>query len=98
MNIQEIFGDFHPFESSSFQAACELVKVGDGGVLVNQGDTSNDFFVLQKGSLKVVDRGTGEDFILARLCEGDVFGEMSFLDGSPRSATVTSEGNPRCSG
>ncbi|HOF66192.1 MAG TPA: cyclic nucleotide-binding domain-containing protein [Candidatus Fermentibacter daniensis] len=92
MNTQEMFGDFHPLESGSFQSFCELVKVGDGGVLVNQGDVSTDFFVLLRGSLKVIDRGTGEDFLLARLREGDVFGEMSFLDGSPRSATVTSEG------
>lgn len=93
MNTQEMFGDFHPLESSSFQSFCELVKIGDGATLMNQGDASTDFYVLMRGTLKVTDRRTGEDFILAQLCEGDVFGEMSFLDGSPRSATVISEGD-----
>jgi len=92
MNTQEMFGDFHPLESSSFQSFCELVKVSDGGTLVTQGEQSTDFFVLLRGALKVTDQRTGEDFVLAQLCEGDVFGEMSFLDGSPRSATVISEG------
>lgn len=92
MNPQEMFGDFHPLESSSFQSFCELVKVGDSDILVKQGETSTDFFVLLRGVLKVTDQRTGEDFFLAQLGEGDVFGEMSFLDGSPRSATVLSEG------
>jgi CRP-like cAMP-binding protein len=93
MNTQEMFGDFHPLESSSFQSFCELLQVGDGEVLVQQGETSSDFFVVLRGNLKVIDQRSGEDFFLARLCEGDVFGEMSFIDGSPRSATVVSEGD-----
>jgi CRP/FNR family transcriptional regulator/CRP/FNR family cyclic AMP-dependent transcriptional regulator len=92
MGASEIFDDFHPLESGSFHSFCDLVKVADSEILVRQGDTSTCFFVVMKGTLKVVDQRSGEDFFLARLSEGDVFGEMSFIDGSPRSATVVSEG------
>ncbi len=92
MNPKDLFDDFHPLESGSFHSFCELVKVGDGEALVRQGDESSDFFVVMRGFLKVMDQRTGEDFFLARLGEGDVFGEMSFIDGSPRSATVVAEG------
>jgi CRP/FNR family transcriptional regulator, cyclic AMP receptor protein len=91
MNKASVFRDFHPLESSNFQSFCELRIVGENEALVRQGDVTNEFYVVLKGNLRVVDQRTGEDFFLARLREGDVFGEMSFLDDSPRSATVVAE-------
>ena len=42
-----------------------------------------------KGSVKVTRLGkSGREVILALLNEGDFFGEMSFVDMMPRSATV----------
>jgi CRP-like cAMP-binding protein len=94
MDKASVFRDFHPLESTNFQSFCELRIVGENEALVKQGEVTNEFYVVLKGSLRVVDqRTTGEDFFLARLREGDVFGEMSFLDASPRSATVLAE-NP----
>jgi CRP-like cAMP-binding protein len=91
MEKTSVFRDFHPLESTNFQSFCELRIVNENEALVSQGDATNEFYVVLKGSLRVVDQRTGEDFFLARLREGDVFGEMSFLDGSPRSATVMAE-------
>jgi CRP/FNR family transcriptional regulator, cyclic AMP receptor protein len=91
MNVSEVFKDFQPLDSGNFQSFCELRRVKEGETLVAQGDMTTEFYVVLSGSLRVVDQRTGEDFFLARLCEGDVFGEMSFIDGSPRSATVIAE-------
>jgi CRP/FNR family transcriptional regulator, cyclic AMP receptor protein len=91
MDKTSVFRDFHPLESANFQAFCELRMVGAGEMLVRQGDSTNEFYVVLKGSLKVIDQRSGDDFFLASLREGDVFGEMSFIDGSPRSATIIAE-------
>jgi len=52
-----------------------------------EGDT---LFVIGKGTVKVsITSEDGREVILSILREGDFFGEMSLLDGKPRSATVT---------
>ena len=53
----------------------------------DQGDT---FFVIAKGKVKVCLSGPdGREVILTMLGPGDFFGDMSLLDGHPRSANVT---------
>ncbi len=54
-------------------------------------DERSELYIILKGSIKVskISEG-GEEMILAILKEGDFFGDMSLLDGKPRSATVTS--------
>ena len=59
---------------------------------------SDEVFVLLSGTAAVVGRpggdpGAGEK-TLATLRRGDLIGELSVLDGSPRSATVRPEGEP----
>jgi CRP/FNR family cyclic AMP-dependent transcriptional regulator len=61
-----------------------------GDVLFHQGDPGHGLHFVITGHLKVVHlRETGEELILSILGPGDVAGEMSLLDGAPRSATVT---------
>jgi CRP-like cAMP-binding protein len=65
----------------------EVIEVPAGTVLARQGDAGNDFYLIVDGSARVElspkRRG--------RLKPGDYFGEMSLLDGEPRSATVTAD-------
>jgi len=58
--------------------------------IVLQGDLSASMFVLVSGCVKVhrtSERGT--DVVLAILGPAECFGELSFIDGLPRSAVVT---------
>jgi CRP/FNR family transcriptional regulator, cyclic AMP receptor protein len=51
-----------------------------------EGDT---LFIIIKGKVKVTSiSGLGKEVILSILSDGDFFGDMSLLDGKPRSASV----------
>jgi CRP/FNR family cyclic AMP-dependent transcriptional regulator len=55
--------------------------------IVSEGKRAMDFFLILDGEASVSVRGRRSQ----KLRPGDYFGEMSVLDGGPRSATVTAE-------
>ena len=67
----------------------------DGEVIVKEGMQSRTMYVVQSGKVKIVKRDGDKEIILAVLNEGDIFGEMSLFDASPRSATVKAIGEAR---
>lgn len=67
----------------------------DGEIIVEEGMQSRTMYVVQSGKVKVVKNDRGREAILALLGEGDIFGEMSLFDTSPRSATVKAVGDAR---
>ena len=66
-------------------------KVPRNTTLVRVGDKTDALYVLVSGSAKVLNRDVeGREVILTLLGAGECFGEMSLIDGSPRSADVVS--------
>ncbi len=64
-------------------------KLSPGEVLFNEGDRGDVMYLIKEGQIKIT-KGKGPDErVLAVLKEGDFFGEMAIIDGSPRSATAT---------
>ena len=59
-----------------------------GEVIFHEGDPADALHVVAAGSVKIVLVGRGDEAIIATLHPGDFFGELSLLDGSPRSATA----------
>lgn len=57
-------------------------------ILLREGDTSNAMYWLQSGQLVVTKRRGVEEIVLGHILAGELVGEMSFLDGEPRSASV----------
>lgn len=58
-------------------------------VIFFEDDEGDALFIINRGRVKVAKfSGEGKEFILAILGTGDFFGDMSLLDGKPRSATV----------
>ena len=58
--------------------------------IVRQGDPGGDLYLVKQGHLKVMSQSReGRDVVLAVMGPGEVFGEVTLLDGAPRSATVT---------
>jgi len=61
-----------------------------GAVLFWEGDPADDVMILVSGRAKAwVSSPDGREVILNLLDAGDIIGELSAIDGAPRSATVT---------
>jgi CRP-like cAMP-binding protein len=57
--------------------------------ILHQEQTGDNFFVIEKGSVKVTRLAEdGREAVLAFLQEGDFFGELAILDGETRSANI----------
>ena len=62
-------------------------KLGD--TVFKESEEGQSLYILKKGEVKACKTATdGELFTLTIMKDGDIFGEMSFLDGRPRSATI----------
>jgi CRP-like cAMP-binding protein len=62
----------------------------EGATIVREGEPGDIFYVLVEGEAKVKD---ANGRTLSRLIPGDFFGEISLMDGGPRTATVVAETN-----
>jgi CRP-like cAMP-binding protein len=65
----------------------EDVHVPAGKVLVNEGETGHEFFVILDGTARVTRHGKR----VATIGPGAAFGELALLDKAPRNATVIAE-------
>ncbi len=64
---------------------------GKNNLIIFEDDAGLQFFVIRSGQVKISRISQqGEEVILAILGPGQFFGEVSIIDGGPRSATVTS--------
>lgn len=60
-----------------------------GQIICHQGDPGDRLYVVLQGLVKVVFTSErGDEIVLHTLGDGEVFGELALLDGSPRSASV----------
>ncbi len=68
-------------QPQSFPPETDIVEIGEPG---------HSLFLISEGTVQVVYPAKSADYELARLTEGDFFGEMAILNSMPRSATVRS--------
>lgn len=76
-------------------AAHEMVKAGRsrkyprGSLVFSEGDDAHEVLIVRSGRVKVVAVApNGREVVLNVLDDGSVLGELSAVDGGPRSATV----------
>lgn len=82
-----IFEGLSKKELSQIASAAKQVTHREGSVLAKEGQSGVGFFMILEGTagVRVGDRQRG------KLGAGDFFGEISLLDGGPRTATVTAD-------
>jgi len=59
----------------------------DGEFIIEQGTLDTAFYILMSGSARVSLEGK-DDVVLAEMGPGDFFGEIAFLENSPRTSNV----------
>jgi CRP-like cAMP-binding protein len=82
---------FRPFTRADRKLLMERFRarhVARGEVIVREGAASDGLYVILDGAVDVLKKKAGAETIVARLREGDLFGEMSLLRKTPASATV----------
>jgi CRP-like cAMP-binding protein len=66
-------------------AQCDEVDVAAGTVLMREGQSAGEFFIIVDGSVEV----TRDGGVLRTMGPGEFLGEIAMIDGGPRSATAT---------
>jgi CRP-like cAMP-binding protein len=68
-------------------------RLADGELLLHEGHRDNTLYVLAQGKLEVMrSTGGGDAVILHILKEGDIAGELGFIDGLEHSAALRASG------
>ena len=81
-------------EWEALLAGAEVVEIGDGELLIRRDEPNRELFFLVEGQLEVtVPQSDSMSFSpMLRIRPGSVVGEIAFLDGGARSASVWSRG------
>jgi SulP family sulfate permease len=93
VQVPEADGDALAGMPAGLQAHLERTELADGIVLIRQGDSPDDVFVLESGRLRVeMETSDGTRLRLRSINPGVVVGEVAMYSGDPRTADVVAEG------
>jgi CRP-like cAMP-binding protein len=85
-----LFEEFSHEELVEVIRGLKLLTFEPGDVVVTEGEPGESLFVITSGRVKAfVRRPSGQSAKVRELGEGDFFGEVSILQGGPRTATIT---------
>lgn len=87
-SVIPLFSDFTQEEFNEFTKRMTLRTLPPGKSIIREGDAGRSIFVLTRGSVRVFATMMGKKVELADLRASDFFGEIAFLTGKPRTATV----------
>lgn len=59
-----------------------------GQIIFRQGELGDCAYFIQSGEVEMIRHENGSEFVLAKLSEGEYFGEKALISPSPRTATI----------
>ena len=85
-----LFSGLDDEAAAALEASMSPATLRRGEILFNEGDDGDQLYVVTEGKVKLGRTSPdGRENLLAILGPGQMFGELSFFDPGPRSATAT---------
>jgi CRP-like cAMP-binding protein len=66
-------------------------KYKAGEVIINEGEENRDLYILSEGVLEVSVQDESQKIVVSEIASPEILGEISFLNGTPRTATVSAK-------
>jgi CRP-like cAMP-binding protein len=82
-----LFSDLSKKELAELARHTEDLEVAEGQVIVREGETGHEFFVILEGDIEITSQGKP----VATRGGGDFVGEIALLEETKRTATVTAK-------
>jgi uncharacterized membrane protein len=93
----QMFALMDEAERLSLAELLETRKFDKGDTVFNFGDAGDALYIIRTGSVQVfIENYQGDKIILRENLAGDVFGDISMLDGGPRTATAVATEDTEC--
>lgn len=88
LKLEGFFPEFEPEHVPKLFPKSGLYIYAPDAVIVEQGETGRDLFVVYEGALRVKRSSDGSEQTLATLGPGELLGEIALVRDCPRTATV----------
>jgi tetratricopeptide (TPR) repeat protein len=89
INAHPVFSALEAEEIADLEEKANRLRFDPGQEVIRENDTGDSVFIISSGTARVTTTMFGQSYELAVLGNGDFFGEIGFLSGMPRTATVT---------
>ncbi|MCP4041985.1 MAG: cyclic nucleotide-binding domain-containing protein [Gammaproteobacteria bacterium] len=89
--MRRIFRFISDQEEQTLMEKSGISKFNPEEVIIREGETHNAIFIIRKGVVRVEKDSSGFSLELSRLKTGQIFGEMSFVEEVPASATIVAD-------
>jgi CRP-like cAMP-binding protein len=88
-----IYRDFDSDDIETLAKICEEKKYGSGQAIFKENEPGDGMYIINKGVVRIFKENKTRKKLITSLTEGEFFGELALIDGSPRSATVEALGD-----
>jgi len=83
-----LFRYFTEGERERIEKIGQVRRIDEGAFLIRAGEADSTLYAVEDGHLDIIGRDDGRETVLATVGPGDVIGEVSFIDDSPRTVSV----------
>ena len=83
-----LFRYFTERERGRVEGIAQLRRIAENDYLIRAGDGDATLFAIEDGHLDIIVNRDGAETVVATVGPGDVLGEVSFIDDSPRAVSV----------